>query len=349
MSRSKQYIASLLDAVPVTELADFEQRSVFDQIKERLSNSDDIQTELKTLFRVRNFSDFALGLLWISDRVEKDPTMLESSPNEQTLILSAFRKAVGDGGDGFDAAPAPAIFEPAAEMPSGFGPEPTVEAPSAFPSEPETVSGFPSDFGASSETTAETPSAFGPELGGMADFPSAPSPEPASDFPSALSPEPAADFASPLSPEPVSDFPGLTPELEPMMAPPPPPAASSTPAPGEGSAEVQFAQLIEKFVEAMQNGSDDREPLKGEVLSACAAVLADGSGAQDDQKNFCTVLTEFVTYISDNQYMDDIRVMNLCSNVTDPVWEWARADAASRAGMMDAAYDVLREYKSLFE
>ena len=99
----------------------------------------------------------------------------------------------------------------------------------------------------------------------------------------------------------------------------------------------------------MQTGSDDREPLKGQVLAACAAVLADASGAQDDQKKFCTVLAEFVTYISDNQFMDDIRVMNLCSNVTDPVWQWARADAASREGMMGSAYDVLREYKSLFE
>lgn len=286
MSRSKQYITSLLDNVPITELSDFEHRTTFDQIKERISSADDVVTELKTLFRVNNFSDFALGLLWIADKVERDPSMLESTPEEQTLILSAFRKAVGDTGESFGPAPTAAPPEPMVEMPSGFGPEP--------------------------EPMVEAPAGFGPEP--MADFPSATTPEP-----------------------------------EPIMAEPPPSAPPVVPAAGEGPAETQFAQLVEKFVVAVQNGSEDRDAIKEQVLSTCAAILAEGSGATDDYRNFCQVLTAFINYISENQFMDDIRVMNLLSNVTDPVWQWARADEASRAGMMDGAYDVLRDYKSLFE
>ncbi|MGH2569189.1 MAG: hypothetical protein ACRDGA_12700, partial [Bacteroidota bacterium] len=99
MSRSKQYVVSLLDNVPITELTAFEHRSSFEQIRERLSGSDDVEQELKTLYRVNNFSDFALNLLWIANKAERDSSMLESTPEEQTLILSAFRKAVGEAGE----------------------------------------------------------------------------------------------------------------------------------------------------------------------------------------------------------------------------------------------------------
>ncbi len=266
-----------MDGVPIAELTEFEHRTTFEQVKERISGADEVVGELKTLYRVNNFSDFALGLLWIADKVERDPSLLDWTAEEQELVLSAFRKAVGDTGESFGP-PSTVSPEPMMEMPTGFGPEPEAMT--------ETLGGFPSE------------------------------------------------------PEPMSDFPGLTPEPELTMAAPPA---------GEGPAEVQFAQLVEKFVEAVQNGAEDRDAIKEQILSSCAAILAEGSGGADDYRNFCQVLTEFIKYISENQFMDDIRVMNLLSNVTDPVWQWARADEASRTGMMDAAYDVLRDYKSLFE
>lgn len=345
MSRSKQYLVSLLESVPITELSDFEYRSAFDQIKSRIAGAEDVVGELKVLYRVNNFSDFALNLLWIAERVERDPSMLESTPEEQNLTLEAFRRAIGDTGESFGAAAPVMPTEPTVEMPaeptvetsSGFGFEPTSEVSTAFPSEPaaDTMSAFGltsepepaadamAGFGPTSEpeAQADTMAGFGPPSEPMADFPSAPSLEP--------------------TPEPMADFPSFGQSVSETPAAP----ASA----GEGDAEAQFARLVEQFVEAVQTGAEDRDAIKEQVLSVCATVLAEGSEASEDYRNFCQVFSEFIHYIVDNQLVDDIRVMNLLSNVTDPVWAWARADAASRTGMMDAAYDVLRDYKSLFE
>ncbi|MGH2566769.1 MAG: hypothetical protein ACRDGA_00395, partial [Bacteroidota bacterium] len=211
--------------------------------------------------------------------------------------------------------------EPAAETPTGF-PEPVVETPSGFP---EQIAKTPSGFGP--EVPSESSEGFGPAAEPMADFPSAP----AAEVPTGFGPESDALADFPSAPDTGSPF------------------ETAAPPAGEGAPETQFAKLVEQFVEAVQNGADDREAVKDRMLAACATTLAEGSGATDDHRQFCQVMTEFVNYISENQFLDDIRVMNLLSNVTDPVWEWARADAASRAGMMGAAYDVLRDYKSLFE
>lgn len=356
MSRSKQYLVSLLESVPITELSDFEHRSAFDQIKSRIAEAEDVVGELKVLYRVNNFSDFALNLLWIAEKVERDPSMLESTPEEQNLTLEAFRRAMGDTGEGVGTAastmPAEEIStEPTAETPSGFGFESTTEVPTGFPSEPEPTlaSDLPvessieqapesmSVFGPTSEPSADAMAGFGPTsdqettADSMAGF--GPPSESMTDFPSAPSLEPTL--------EPMADFPSFE---QPGAEMPAAPASA-----GEGGAEAQFAKLVEQFVEAVQTGAENRDAMKEQVLSACAAVLSEGSGATEDYRNFSQVFTEFINYIFDNQLVDDIRVMNLLSNVTDPVWAWARADEAGRAGMMNAAYDVLRDYKSLFE
>jgi hypothetical protein len=314
MLRSRQYITALLDGIPLEEFPAFEHRTAFEQIKEHLIGADDLVGELKTLYRVNNFSDFALSLLWIAEKVERDPSALEWTPDEQTLVVSSFRKAVGE--EGGVSSPA---FEPVTEVPPALGSEQTAESPFDFPLQPELspeAPAFPS------EPAAET--LVGPEP--MAEFPAAETPS-----------ESMAEFPS----VPAEEFPSA--ESAPMLETP---AAAPS---GEGSPEVQFAQLVEQFVEAVQTGAENRDAIKDQLLSACQAVLVEGSGAADDYRNFCQVLTEFVSYIMENQLVDDIRVMNLLSNVTDPVWAWARADEAGRAGLLDAAYDVLRDYKSLFE
>lgn len=349
MSRSQHYLVSLLDNVPITELSDFEHRAAFDQIKDRIAGAEDVIGELKILYRVKNFSDFALNLLWIAERVERDPSMLESTPEEQHHTLEAFRKAIGDTGEGFGVAtPAmpsePAVEtppEPAAEMSTGFGFEPTQETSTGFPAEPEPAADVMSAFGltAEPEPAADVMAGFGPTAeqepapDAMAGF--GPPSEPMAEFPSAPSVEP--------TPEPMADFPSFEQPYTEI------PSASAAMPAGEGDAEAQFAKLVEQFVEAVQTGAENRDTIRDQVLAACAVVQAEGSGAPEDYRNFCQVFSEFISYIVDNQLMDDIRVMNLLSNVTDPVWAWARAEGASRTGMMDAAYDVLRDYKSLFE
>lgn len=111
--------------------------------------------------------------------------------------------------------------------------------------------------------------------------------------------------------------------------------------------EKEFSTLLDQFVEAMQSGDDRRVSLLDQVVAACSVIGAGES--TDDFKEYCRALTEFLTYISQNQFLDDVRVMNILSNVSSPVSQWAATPPAERAGVLEEGIAPLREFKSLFE
>jgi hypothetical protein len=112
--------------------------------------------------------------------------------------------------------------------------------------------------------------------------------------------------------------------------------------------ERSFANLLERFLESIQSGNDDRTTLLSDVTNECNTVVNAGS-VPEDYKQFCQLLVEFLQYISDNQYLDDIRVMNIVSNIQDPVNQWARSDQNNRTGLLDPANEILRDFKTMFE
>jgi hypothetical protein len=112
--------------------------------------------------------------------------------------------------------------------------------------------------------------------------------------------------------------------------------------------ERSFAQLLERFLESVQSGNDDRTALMNDVSTECGTVVAAGS-VPEDYRTFCTLLVEFLQYISDNQYLDDVRVMNIVSNIHDPFAQWARSEPDARSGVLDQANEILRDFKTMFE
>ena len=98
----------------------------------------------------------------------------------------------------------------------------------------------------------------------------------------------------------------------------------------------------------MQSGNDDRTELLTSVIHECNSVLATDFAAED-YKQFCSLLTEFLQYISNNQYFDDVRVMNIISNIQDPFAQWARSKPNIRTGLLNAVNDTLRDFKTMFE
>jgi len=118
-------------------------------------------------------------------------------------------------------------------------------------------------------------------------------------------------------------------------------------APPSGVDQSTFGPLIERFVEAMQSGSEERDGLHSQVLAEANALAASGSGAPADLQEFCQYLIEFLTYIHDNDFMDDVRVMNILSNVSSPVTSWAQGGGG--AGLLDEGIEILKTFKSLFE
>ncbi|GJQ21753.1 MAG: hypothetical protein HBSIN02_21080 [Bacteroidia bacterium] len=269
MRRSQHYIHSLMDNVAEGQIASDAYRLTFGKIARRLAEAEDFDGELRKLYKVAGFSDFALSLMWIAEEVENDPAKTEYTMDEQQLVVSNFRYAVGD-----------------LEIPP-VGSEPEV---------PETFAG--------ESRERETP-----------------------EMPSVLEME----------------TPPASSQTEPESAPSPevPPAR-----PGS---EADFAGLMEKFVEAMQSGSDDRDELFQAVIAQSKAFLADGSEAPDDLREFCGFLLEFLQYIMENGFMDDVRVMNILSNVSSPVSSWAQASPEAREGILAEGTEILRTFKSLFE
>ena len=86
MDRSQQYISTLLERVPKTELSDPEHATAFERIRERLSGGQNLQTQLKELYKVGNFSEFALGLMWIAEKVDNDTSKLNPVQRKRVLF-----------------------------------------------------------------------------------------------------------------------------------------------------------------------------------------------------------------------------------------------------------------------
>lgn len=287
MTRSQAYVNALMENVSEGQLASDEFRVLFGRIRERLTEGEDFDHELRALYKVTGLGDFALSLMWIAEQVDQNPSKKEYTPEEQAFVLDLFRAAVGDT----SIAPleeTPQATEPAVESPPVAPVEPPAEDVFAVPPPEQPV-----------EESVEMPQSLQMETSGHIDE---------SD---------KATYAAP--PGPASDSQG------------------------------NFPGLMEQFVEAMQSGSDDRERLLTSVLQESNVITPMGSGAPDDLRNFCQYLVEFLTYIRENGFMDDVRVMNILSNVSSPIASWAEAPPEAREGQLAEGIEILRTFKSLFE
>jgi hypothetical protein len=288
MSRTQKYISLLLERLPKYELRSYEHQTSLDRIRDRISATSDINAELQYLYKVNNCADFALSLMWIADKVEKDNTKEESTIDEETLVFSKFRQAIGD------------------ESPSGQG---TETAGSML------------------------------DIPGSQEFGSTQTPAPNSDFNLSTPP----DNESISTPETRIDdiFGAMAQTYEPTQS-------TGGGATSDSDQELRFATLLEHFLESVQSGNEDRTTLLSDIINECNTILANGSAAED-YKQFCTLLTEFLNYISNNQYMDDVRVMNILSNIQDPFAQWARSSPDNRTGLLDSVIEILRDFKTMFE
>lgn len=266
MTPGQQYIDTLLGHIPTWELKSIENRNMFDEIKERLATSENLQADLTELYRVRGLSDFALGLLWIMEKADANPWPSDPSADEETMIFSMFKKATEE--------------ESAASLIDSSG------------------------AGSVSESLPDQ------EQQGESPF-------------SGFSFEPSA-------PQQKSD----TTEQN----------AGGTVGTEQ---EKNFADLLEKFLEAIQNAAEDRTVLMESMKAECRTILALSSTT--DIHEFCRLILEFLDYVDANQFIDDIRVMNIISNIQGPYLQWKDSTQENRAGVLDPALEILRDFKAMFE
>jgi predicted HTH domain antitoxin len=272
-----------MENVSEGHIASDDHRLIFAKIKEKLANAEDFEGELRALYKVQGFDEFALSLMWIAELLEIDPTRLEYDIEEQGWVVDRFRHAVGDTAPApLDDLPTPEIFPETAQevAPEGIWEQEASDAAQ------EPVQ----------EETPEMPTHLLMETAGHIDA-----------------------------------------------------SEQSVYAPPSNVDESEFGPLLEQFVEAMQSGSENREGLLSQVLVQANAIAAPGSGASEELAEFSLYLIEFLNYITGSEYLDDVRVMNILSNVSGPVASWSQAAPDGRSGLLAEAVEMLRSFKSLFE
>jgi hypothetical protein len=134
---------------------------------------------------------------------------------------------------------------------------------------------------------------------------------------------------------------------EPQASQPAVPPAVPSSVPVASGSEGEFAALVEKFVEAMQSGDDARNDLISQVRQQAQGFV--GSEAPEMLRKYCQHLQEFLDYVEQNQFMDDVRTMNILSNITSPLSQWAAAAPEQQPGLLDEGVATLMDFKSLFE
>ncbi|MBM4167981.1 MAG: hypothetical protein FJ215_02320 [Ignavibacteria bacterium] len=247
MSAMTECLLAWMDSLPSTEFPTDADRSVFVKIRDRLAGSENLEDELRTLYRVEQFAEFALAMMWVSN----DPEKTQLSDEEQSFLFQRFLQG---------SAQSAGVIEAAAE------PEQEISTPTPLIEE-ERAQGIES--------------------------------------------------ASSSEPGDVS-LPG-------------------------------FAARFEGFVEAMQAGDEGRVSLVSEI-GKLANQLRLLSGPDDvEVGQFCELLVDFLGYIEREQLMDDVRVMNILSNISGDAAAWLQPDIEKRKAAMAEAVSILQDFRSLFE
>ena len=257
----------MLHRLPKWELSLYEHQTTLDKIRERLASTNNLQEELRRLYTVKDYSEFAMSLIWMAEKVERNAEKYDSTPEEDELVFSLYRKAVGEG-----LAPTlPPTFEftlPAQE-------QTTTSPVVAEPKQNDSIWGDLTSF---SNTVQEQPMAV--------------------------------------------------------------PAASSP--------VKSFSALLDQVLQAIQSGADDRSSLLDTLIAECKNILADAN-TPEECRSFCQPLQEFLDYVVADELIDDIRVMNIISNIQGPFAQWEQADSGNRAGILDGAIEILQDFRTMFE
>lgn len=282
MTRPQQIVDTLFEQFPAQDLGGGPERYQFDRLRDVLSSASDWPSTLRRLYQAERCDELALGLMWLTERLESDTGRAEASPEEADVFQRTLRRSLG-------------------------------LADAAF-----------AGFGASSEAGTSTA-------------------EPGVDSPvdtlSAFGAEPTEDSSAPGE-MPTPAFEAPTPEGSPAM-----PMGDDD---GGTSDPEIYGRLLERFLESVQSGADDRAELLARLRANSRAVQADASASEEYQR-YAALVDDFLGYIEEHQLLDDVRVMNLVSTLQEPYGQWLATDESERAGILDQCVEMQRDFRTMFE
>lgn len=226
MTQTNDVVRTLFANFPIEKLGSEGERQLFDRLKIRFGSTADAALELRSLYKVKGFSDFASVMMWILERARKNPQLPATSSEDETLLLSTFRGAMRE---------------------EGSASQPTVSVAGGT---------------------------------GLID-------------------------------------------------------------------EIGFASLLERFSESVQSGVEGRGAQLDGLFNECEKVA--NLSENTEFRQFGTLMSEFLKYIAENELLDDVRVINIVSNISSSISQWAIAASDARHGLMEEALAMLRDFKTHFE
>jgi hypothetical protein len=281
-------VDTLFEQFPSQELGGGPERFQFDRLRDVLSSASDWPSTLRRLYQAERCDEFALGLMWLTDRLEADAGRTEPLPDETEVFQRTLRRSLGLAEMAFagfgvtaesEPAPPEAVVESPAEALSSFGAEPTEEIAASVEDSATVSEPVPTDM--SSVESEPVPSMVAGEDDGTSD-----------------------------------------PEI--------------------------YGRLLERFLESVQSGSDDRAELLARLRANNRAIQGDATASEEYQR-YAALLDDFLGYIEEHQLLDDVRVMNLVANLQEPFGQWLATDEAGRAGMLDQCVELQRDFRTMFE
>ena len=309
MTRIQQVVATLFEQFPAHDLGGGPERYQFDRLRDVLTTSEDWSSTLRRLYQADRCDEFALSLLWMTERLEQDVDRTTALPDEEEVFQRALRKGLalpdaafsGFGAGSFETASEPGpTDEPVVSFDMAAGEESTPA--------PETGAMFePPTSEESSDVTAEAPS-----------------------FVESGSGDEAASVDS--TAEDLGSAPGM-------------PMGDDD---GGTSDQEIYGRLLERFLEAVQSGGDDRSELLGRLRANHRAIQSDMTVPEEYQR-YAALMEDFLGYIDEHQLLDDVRVMNLVTNLQEPFGQWLSTDEANRTGILDQCVESHRDFRTMFE
>lgn len=290
MTQPQMVVDALFEQFPSQDLGGGPERYQFDRLRETLASASDWPSTLRRLFQAERCDEFALGLMWLTDRLEADAGRTEATPEEVDVFQRTLRGSLGLAEVAFAGFGAPGGLEPSAS-------DSTVESPA------ETMSAF------SAEPTTEEPDL--PAEGTVPAFEAPPS-------------EASAAESDASSSTPMGDDDG-----------------------GTSDPEI-YGRLLERFLESVQSGADDRAELLARLRANNRAIQGDTTTGEEYQR-YAALLDDFLGYIEEHQLLDDVRVMNLVANLQEPFGQWLATDEAGRVGILDQCVEMQRDFRMMFE
>ncbi len=272
MTHVQTVVETLFDRFPPQELGGGPERDQFERLRASLSDSQEWQGTLRRLYQAEQCDELALGLMWITERLEADPDRREPGADEEDVFFRALRKGLGLPQAGFGD-----LMEPSASS--------SVEATYEPESFQEVVSP-----------------------------------------PAEVSPEPSvAEIAQ-----------------DPSV-----PAGGETEVVGTSDPDI-FGRLLERFLEAVQSGTDERAEILERLRASCAVIRTDTSSGEEYQR-YAELVNDFLGYINEHQLLDDVRVMNLVTNIQEPFGQWLSTPEDERSGILDQGFDMHKDFRTMFE